>query len=51
MLFCLFLEPGVYSIGDTIEFAGSNWRVIKDSTAEEDYITLMNEIIENYDIR
>ena len=32
-----------YAIGDTIEFAGSNWRVIKDSTSEEDYVTLMKE--------
>ena len=33
-----------YSIGDTVQFAGSNWYVIKDSTAEEDYVTLMKEI-------
>ena len=32
-----------YSIGDTIEFAGNNWRVIKNSTTEEDYVTLMKE--------
>ena len=32
-----------YVIGDTIEFAGSNWRVIKDSTGNEDYVTLMKE--------
>ena len=32
-----------YSIGDTVEFAGSNWRTIKNSTAEEDYVTLMKE--------
>ena len=34
-----------YSIGDTVEFAGSNWYVIKNSTAEEDYVTLMKERI------
>ena len=34
-----------YSVGDTIEFAGSNWYVIKDSTAEEDYVTLMKETV------
>ena len=34
-----------YSIGDVIDFAGSNWRVIKNSTAEEDYVTLMKEKI------
>ena len=34
-----------YAIGDTIEFAGSNWRVIKDSTSEEDYVTLMKETV------
>ena len=32
-----------YVIGDTIEFAGSNWIVIKDSTGNEDYVTLMKE--------
>ena len=32
-----------YSIGDTIEFAGSNWYVIKNSTGNEDYVTLMKE--------
>ena len=36
-------EPGVYSIGDVVEFAGSNWRVIKNSTGNEDYVTLMKE--------
>ena len=34
-----------YSIGDTIEFAGSNWRVIKNSTMDEDYVTLMKETV------
>ena len=32
-----------YSVGDVVEFAGSNWRVIKNSTDEEDYVTLMKE--------
>ena len=34
-----------YSIGDTVEFAGSNWYVIEDSTLEEDYVTLMKETV------
>ena len=34
-----------YSIGDTVQFAGSNWKVIKASTAEEDYVTLMKETV------
>ena len=34
-----------YLVGDTVEFAGSNWKVIKNSTAEEDYVTLMKETI------
>ena len=32
-----------YVIGDQINFAGSNWYVIKNSTAEEDYVTLLKE--------
>ena len=32
-----------YAIGDTVEYAGSNWRVIKNSTGNEDYVTLMKE--------
>ena len=32
-----------YSIGDQISFAGSNWYVIKNSSVEEDYVTLMKE--------
>ena len=32
-----------YSIGDVVTFAGSNWYVIKNSTSEEDYVTLMKE--------
>ena len=32
-----------YSIGDTVQFAGSNWYVIKNSTGNEDYVTLMKE--------
>ena len=34
-----------YVVGDTVEFAGSNWRVIKNSTEDEDYVTLMKETI------
>ena len=34
-----------YSIGDTVQFAGSNWKVIKASTAEEDYVTIMKETV------
>ena len=34
-----------YSIGDIVEFAGSNWRVIKNSTVDEDYVTLMKDIV------
>ena len=30
-----------YSIGDTIEFAGSNWNVIEDSGRGQDYVTLL----------
>ena len=32
-----------YSIGDTVTFAGSNWYVIKNSTSDEDYVTLLKE--------
>ena len=32
-----------YAIGDRISFAGSSWYVIKNSTSEEDYVTLMKE--------
>ena len=32
-----------YVIGDQITFAGSNWYVIKNSSTEEDYVTLMKE--------
>ena len=39
----------VYSIGDTITFAGSNWYVIKNSTEEEDYVTLLKEQILSID--
>ena len=38
-------ESGLYSIGDIVEFAGSNWRVIKNSTSAEDYVTLMKETV------
>ena len=31
-----------YSIGDEITFAGSNWYVIKNSSSDEDYVTLMS---------
>ena len=34
-----------YSIGDTVEFAGSNWKVIKNSTNNEDYVTVIKEIV------
>ena len=32
-----------YVIGDQINFAGSNWYVIKNSSSEEDYVTLLKE--------
>ena len=32
-----------YSIGDEVNFAGSNWYVIKNSSSEEDYVTLLKE--------
>ena len=38
-------EPRIYSIGDIVEFAGSNWKVIKNSTGNEDYVTLMKETV------
>ena len=34
-------EPGVYAIGDIVEYAGSNWYVIKNSSTNEDYVTLI----------
>ncbi len=34
-----------YGVGDTIEFAGSNWYVIRNSNANEDYVTLMKETV------
>ena len=34
-----------YAIGDTVQFAGSNWQVIKAPTAEEDYVTIMKETV------
>ena len=34
-----------YSIGDVVEFAGSNWRVIKTSSEAEDYVTVMKETV------
>ena len=34
-----------YLIGDTVNFAGSNWYVIKDSSVDEDYVTLMKETV------
>ena len=34
-----------YSIGDVISFNNANWRVIKASTEDEDYITLMKETV------
>ena len=42
-------EPSIayntYSIGDVVSFAGSNWYVIKNSTSEEDYVTLLKETV------
>ena len=38
-----------YSIGDVVTFAGSNWYVIKNSTSEEDYVTLMKEQVLTHD--
>lgn len=34
-----------YSIGDAVSFAGSNWYVIKDSSATEDYVTLLKATV------
>ena len=39
------ISYNAYSIGDTINFAGSNWRVIANSSSEEDYVTLMKETV------
>lgn len=33
-----------YKIGDKIEFVGSNWYVIKDSTVDDDYVTLLKDV-------
>ena len=30
-----------YNIGDLVNYAGTEWRVIKDSAIDEDYVTLM----------
>ena len=38
-----------YVIGDQITFAGSNWYVIKNSSGEEDYVTLMKEQVLTHD--
>ena len=32
-----------YAVGDVVNFAGSNWYVISNSSSEEDYVTLMKE--------
>ena len=32
-----------YSVGDVVNFSDSNWRVIKNSTSNEDYVTVMKE--------
>ena len=32
-----------YEIGDVITFNNTNWRVIKDSSEDEDYVTVMKE--------
>ena len=37
------VDRKAYSIGDKIEFAGSNWYVIKASSEEDDYVTLLKE--------
>ncbi len=34
-----------YSVGDVVNFSDSNWRVIKNSTGNEDYVTLMKETV------
>ena len=39
------ISYNAYSIGDTINFAGSNWRAIANSSSEEDYVTLMKETV------
>ena len=36
-----------YSVGDVVSFAGSNWYVIKDSSVEEDYVTLFKATVLN----
>ena len=33
--------PRAYAVGDVINFAGSDWRVIKNSTEEDDYVTVL----------
>ena len=38
-------EYQTYSVGDKVTFAGSDWYVIKNSTANEDYVTLIKETI------
>ena len=43
------IEPNYdYVIGDTVEFAGSNWYVIKNSKEDDDYVTLLKETILDY---
>ena len=37
-----------YSIGDTVEFAGSNWYVIKNSAYDENYVVLLKEKVLTY---
>ena len=34
-----------YSIGDVVEFAGSNWYVIEDSGEAQDYVVLLKETV------
>ena len=36
-------EYDTYSIGDKTTFAGSDWYVVKDSSTNEDYVTLIKE--------
>ena len=42
-------ELRTYVIGDTVTFAGSNWYVIKNSTSDEDYVTLLKETVLTHD--
>ena len=37
--------PRAYAVGDVINFAGSDWRVIKNSTEEDDYVTVLKSVV------